>query len=141
MQENQSDDIRVLLDEMASIPTMERGKLTAEYRTRPSEDGSGTLRLGPYYKYQVWEDGRNVTRRIPAEQAGVLEADIANYNHFKELSAEVAEIVIQRTRALREESLDPDDADHTTAKKNSTKKPVSKGSRKPKPSLRKPKRS
>ena len=114
MKENQPEDIRSLLDEMASIPTMERGKLTAEYRTRPSQDGSGLIRLGPYYKYQVWENGRNVTRRIPAEQAEVLEEDIANYNHFTELSATFAEAVIKRTRALRDQSWDPQD---TAAKK------------------------
>ena len=141
MRENQPEDIRSLLDEMASIPTMERGKLTAEYRTRPSQDGSGTVSLGPYYKYQVWENGRNVTRRIPAEQAGVLEGDIANYNHFNELSATFAQTVIERTRALREKSLGVVDAYDIVAKKNSTTKRVSKGSTKPKPSSRKPKRS
>ncbi len=141
MHENQPDDVRSLLDQMASIPTMERGKLTAEYRTRPARDGGGTIRLGPYYKYQVWENGRNVTRRIPAEQAGALEGDIANYNHFNELSGEVAEILIKRTRALREQSSDPDHEDHTDAKKNSTKKRAAKGSSKPKSSSRKPKRS
>jgi hypothetical protein len=137
MQANQSDDVRALLDEMAAIPTMERGKLTAEYRTGSAKDGSGAQRLGPYYKYQVWEDGRNVTRRIPAEQAGLLEADIANYNHFQELSARVAEIVIRRTRALREES---GQAGHTAAKKNSTRKRAAKGSAKPRTSSRKPRR-
>ena len=126
---------------MASIPTMERGTLTAEYRTRPSRDGSGTVRLGPYYKYQVWENGRNIARRIPAEQAGVLEGDIANYNHFNELSATFAQTVIERTRALREQSLGAVDAGDTAAKKNSTKKRVSKDSTKPKSSSRRPKRS
>ena len=135
------DEIRSLLDQMASIATMERGKLTAEYRSRPSQDGGSTIRLGPYYKYQVWEDGRNVTRRIPAEQAEVLEQDIANYNHFNELSAAVAETVIMRTRALRKQSSGPDETDHTDAKKNSARKRVSKGSTKPKPSSRRPKRS
>jgi hypothetical protein len=141
MKENQPENIHSLLDEMASIPTMERGKLTAEYRTRPSQDGSGTVRLGPYYKYQVWENGRNVTRRVPAEQAGVLEGDIANYNHFNELSATFAQTVIKRTRALREQSLGAVDADDTADKKNSTKKRASKSFAKPKPSSRKPKRS
>ena len=140
MQANQSDDVRVLLDEMAAIPTMERGKLTAEYRTRSSGHGSGSERLGPYYKHQVWEDGSNVTRRIPAEQAAILEADIANYNHFQELSAQAAEIVINRTRALRKEFRDAGKADHAAANKNSSKKRVRKGSAKPKPSSRKPKR-
>ena len=140
MQENHSDDVRALLNEMAAIPTMERGKLTAEYRTRSSKDGSSTERLGPYYKYQIWEDGRNRTRRIPAEQAEVLETDIANYNRFKQLSEEVAEIVINRTRTLREESLESDEAEHPAAKKNSTRKRVRKGSVKPKPSSPKPRR-
>lgn len=141
MPKNQSDDIRVLLDEMASIPTMERGKITAEYRTRPSGDGNGTMRLGPYYKYQIWENGRNVTRRIPREQAEALEQDIANYNHFNDLSAEIAQKVIDRTRALRKRGLGSENSDESRSKKNSSSKRRRKSSAKPKLSSQRPKSS
>ncbi|MFK5921550.1 MAG: hypothetical protein QM496_05180 [Verrucomicrobiota bacterium] len=42
MKQNSSKDIKRLLDKLSEINFMERGKLTAEYRTRPASAEGGT---------------------------------------------------------------------------------------------------
>ena len=56
-----------LIQQMASLQSMEHGSLKAEYR--PSSAGGQTCQVGPYYKHQVWQNGRNVSQRISAEEA------------------------------------------------------------------------
>lgn len=140
MKGNQASEIESILKQIASINSMERGKLTEVYRTRPAPDGSGIVRLGPYYKLQAWENGRNVTRHVPAGEVPSLREDLANHQRFTELSASFENAVIARTRTRRLRSKEQKDADGSTAKKNSGKKRVRKGSTKPKPSSPKPKR-
>jgi hypothetical protein len=85
-----------ILREIAGIDRMEKGRLTAEYRE--SIRGGKTVRQGPYYKHQCWEDGRNLSRRVPAEEAEALREAVEGYHAFKELSAEYADLTIQMTR-------------------------------------------
>ena len=85
-----------ILQEMAAIDRMAKGRLSAEFRDRIA-DGK-TVRRGPYYKYQCWEGGRNVSRRVPAEEAQVLQEAVEGYHRFKELSEEYAELTIEMTR-------------------------------------------
>ena len=91
-----------ILAEMAQIERMERGKLTAEYRERARE--GQTVVLGPYYKYQCWQDGRNVSRRVPAEEAEALQEAVDGYHHFRDLADEYAELTIQITRERTDRS-------------------------------------
>jgi hypothetical protein len=56
-----------LLAQIAQIPRMERGKLssyTFRERARPAH---------PYHKLQCWENGKNVTRYVRAEQVPLVE--------------------------------------------------------------------
>ncbi|MGO9202567.1 MAG: hypothetical protein ACLQM8_18760 [Limisphaerales bacterium] len=46
------------------VTAMEYGSLKAEYRP-----GAGNAQLGPCYQHQVWEHGRNRSRRVPAPEA------------------------------------------------------------------------
>ena len=85
-----------ILTEMNEIERMERGRLSAEYRER-SEDGR-TRTLGPYFKHQRWEDGRNISRRVRADQVDSLREDLEGHERFKVLSDEFAELTIQLTR-------------------------------------------
>ena len=81
-----------LLAQIADIPLMERGKLSAytfKDRARPAT---------PYYKLQRWEDGQNVTRYIPAEQVPLLEEALAGHAQFQALVEQYAQAVIVRTR-------------------------------------------
>jgi hypothetical protein len=85
-----------ILKQMARIDCMEKGRLNEEYRER-SRDGE-TIRLGPYFKYQRWEDGRNVSRRVPAAEVEHLRQAVDGYHEFEELAKEYAEVTIAMTR-------------------------------------------
>ena len=81
-----------LLTQIADIPLMERGKLSAytfKDRARPK---------APYHKLQRWEHGQNVTRYIPAEQVPLLEQALAGHAQFQALVEQYAQSVIARTR-------------------------------------------
>lgn len=121
-----------LLDQIAAITTMQPGTLAEEWRERPNPEGSGVVRLGPYFKHQVWKDGRNLSRRVPVDQAVLLRDDIDNAKRFERLTGELARLNIEHTLALRATpSRDPDSAG---SKKNSTRKPSSRDTPKRKPS-------
>ncbi len=85
-----------ILQEMAAIERMEKGQLTEEYRD--SFKQGRTQRLGPYYKYQRWEQGRNLSRRVPQTEAPSLRMAIEGYHRYEALAKEYAELTIQMTR-------------------------------------------
>ena len=94
---------RQILRNMAGIDCMEKGRLSEEYRER-YEDGE-TLRLGPYFKHQMWENGRNVSRRVPTAEVDQLRKAVDGYHQFEELADEYAQVTIEMTRrAATEES-------------------------------------
>jgi len=130
-----------LIEQLGSITHMQRGTLTEQYLQRPSPDGHGTVTLGPYFKFQVWEDGRNHTRSVPADEATALREDIANHHIFQQASQQLADQIIARTRQLRasqhaaksdsaptaeKKTSKPNASPKNTAKRsNSSPKPVS----------------
>ncbi len=140
MKRPESSQVRDILEQLSSIQSRERGKLTGFHRTRRATDGSGTVRLGPYHKLQAWEDGRNHTRHIPVSEVPGLKRDLANYKEFKELVGTLEQTIIADTRARKSGTGGPATA-ALDAKKNSANKRVSKSTEKPKTSSPKPKRS
>jgi len=87
-----TDSLPELLAQIADIPLLERGKLSAytfKDRARPN---------APSYKLQRWEHGQNVTRYIPAKQVPLLEAALAGHAQFQALVEQYAQAVIARTR-------------------------------------------
>lgn len=102
---NQTDR-KTLLDKIAAITTMLPGTLAEEWRERPAPSGEGSIRLGPYYKYQTWQDGRNVSQRVPASEAAQLREDIDNAKQFEHLTGELARITFEQTRSLRASQTD-----------------------------------
>jgi hypothetical protein len=113
---------RDLLREMSLIERMEFGSLAEEYREAAGAGGE-TSRNGPYYKHQKWEDGRNRSRRVPAEEAKALREAVEGRQRFESLSAEFVELSVASTR----------NADHHS-KKNSTKSSKKPGAAKRQPS-------
>ena len=86
---------KTLIEEMSRIERMQRGRLTEEYRQREVE---GKVReSGPYFKHQVWSEGKNVSRRVKADEARRLRDDIAGLDRFKELSAQYIEATVAMT--------------------------------------------
>jgi len=74
-----------LLDQMAAIERMERGKLCP-------------MRGGRYYNLQSWEGGRNVVRYVQASEAASVQNAVEQYKRFMELAKRYADLVIQDTR-------------------------------------------
>lgn len=84
-----------LLQQMGEIDTMRRGRLSEEYRER-HENGK-CIRLGPYYKYQVWEEGRNKSRRVKADEVESLREGISGMDKFKELASDYIDATVELT--------------------------------------------
>ena len=82
-----------ILQQIAAIPAMERGKLS----TYSFQERSGVA--GPYHKLQHWEQGKNHTRYVPAEEVPVVAAALAGYAQYQHLTEQYADVVITETRA------------------------------------------
>jgi hypothetical protein len=80
---------------------MQPGTIAEEWRERPSHEGGAPHRTGPYYKHQVWCEGRNISRRIPVSEAAQLREDIDNAKRYEKLTDELARINIEHTLELR----------------------------------------
>ena len=81
-----------LLEQMAAIPVMERGKLS-NYRFKERSNASG-----PYHKLQCWQDGKNHTRYVSADELPVVQTALAGYAQFRQLTEQYADLVIAETR-------------------------------------------
>ena len=131
---------QALLEQIASITTMRPGTLAEEYRQHPSPDGRGTVRLGPYFKHQVWQDGRNVSKRVPVAEAATLKLDTEEAKRFHQLTDQLAQLNIQHTIVLRateaadagmvteKKTSNPNASPKNTAKRNSSLPKRAKGS-------------
>ncbi len=85
MSMKQTKKMQKLLERMARIDRMERGKLCRM--------GSGS-----HYNHQTWQDGRNNVRYVPVEQAPFIEKAIDGYVLFMKLAGQYADEVIKQTR-------------------------------------------
>jgi len=81
-----------LLQRIAAIPAMERGKLSAY----SFSERSGVA--GPYHKLQHWQDGKNHTRYVPAEDLPALQVALAGYAQYQQLTEQYAQLVVAETR-------------------------------------------
>lgn len=90
-----------LLDELASLTSIERGSLFEEFRQRAAPDGSAPIILGPYFKHQVWAEGKNQSARVPAHEVDALRQDLENGKRFAEITAQLADLAITQSRELR----------------------------------------
>jgi len=88
---NQPNKTR-LLEQIAAISAMERGKLS-EYSFRERSDTSG-----PYHKLQRWQDGRNHTRHVSADELPAVQTALAGYAQFRQLTGQYADLIIEETR-------------------------------------------
>jgi hypothetical protein len=86
---NSSKPLPNILQQIAQIQSMERGKLSVI-----KESSSG-----PFFKLQARENGKNVTRYIPREQVPALQQAIEGYKQFQTLTEQYADEVITQTRA------------------------------------------
>jgi hypothetical protein len=85
-----------ILQQMEQIKHMERGSLQSE--TRPSLRHPEQDR-GPYFKHQIWENGQNLTRRIPPEKADALGQAIEGRKEFEKLAEQFIDATVTLTRS------------------------------------------
>ncbi|MGH7980721.1 MAG: DUF6788 family protein [Limisphaerales bacterium] len=95
---------------MAAISSMERGKLSS-YAFKDRVGG------GPYHKLQRWENGKNATRYIPADQVPEVEAALAGYDHFRQLTEEYVQSVVTETRQRIASKKSPASTGHPTGRR------------------------
>ena len=81
-----------LLQQIAVISAMERGKLSSY----SFKDRSGFT--GPYHKLQHWQDGKNHTRYVPTDELPAVEAALAGYAQYQQLTRQYADLIIAQTR-------------------------------------------
>ena len=81
---NQPEKTR-LLELIAAIPAMERGKLSHHA-------------AGPYHKLQRWQAGKNHTRHVSADELPAVQSALAGYAQYRQLTEQYADLVIQETR-------------------------------------------
>jgi hypothetical protein len=85
-------DKQQILRQIAAIPAMERGKLSAfSFEDRPGV-------AGPYYRLQRWENGKNHTRHVPAEEVPAVQAAVTGYAQYQQLTEQYADLVVAETR-------------------------------------------
>jgi len=88
-----SSDPKSILQQIASIPTMEIGKLSSYVPTgRPAS-------TQPYFKLQSWQKGKNLTRHVRSEHLSELQAALEGYARFRQLCEQYAQLMVERTRA------------------------------------------
>jgi len=81
-----------ILQQITAIPAMERGKLSAYcFKERSGHNG-------PYHKLQSWQDGKNHTRYVPTDELPAVQAALAGYAQYQELTRQYADLVIAETR-------------------------------------------
>jgi hypothetical protein len=85
---------QVLFHQMALIDQMELGSLKAEYR--PGTDPNHPL--GPYYKYQVWREGKNHSERVAGPRAEQLRQAVEGRQQFEQLAQQCIDLTVQHTR-------------------------------------------
>lgn len=88
MSMNTQDSLSSILQQIAKIQTMERGKLSVIKESS----------AGPFYKIQAREQGKNLTRYVPRDQVGAVQEAIKGYQLFESLTQQYAQQVIDRTR-------------------------------------------
>ena len=88
---NQPDKTH-LLQQIAAIAAMERGKLS-EYSFPERSPAAG-----PYHKLQRWQEGKNHTRYVSAEELPAVQTALAGYAQFRQLTEQYADWVIEETR-------------------------------------------
>lgn len=80
-----SKPIDPLLIQMSRIPRMERGRL-CQMNGRPD------------FNHQTWQDGRNVVRYVPRDQADAVQRAMEGYRRYLKLAEQYADKIIRRTR-------------------------------------------
>jgi hypothetical protein len=92
---------QAIFQQMARIDQMEHGSLQAEFRTGADPDHP----CGPYFKHQVWREGKNHSQRVAGPRAEQLRQAVEGRQQFERLAQECIELTVAHTRQTQ---TDPD---------------------------------
>ena len=82
-----------ILEEIAGIQTMERGKISR-------------MKGRNHFNHQTWRGGRNEVRYVPARDLADLQEAIDGYAQFIKLTQQYADEMIRLSRQERKKRLD-----------------------------------
>jgi hypothetical protein len=60
---------------------------------------------GPYFKLQIWQDGKNHTRHVRPEELPALREALEGYARYRALSERYAQVIVAQTRSRLEEGV------------------------------------
>lgn len=80
-----------VLEEIAGIQRLRQGQLSEQYYEKVLADGE-VRRLGPYYVLQRQCQKKKRSVRIRPEQVEQVRRDLSNYQRFKELTQQLADL-------------------------------------------------
>jgi hypothetical protein len=81
-----------IIDQIAQINLMERGKLSAcTFHDRSPHAPA-------HFKLQSWENGKNYTRHVTRDQLPLVQQALAGFAQFQQLTRQLVEMVITDTR-------------------------------------------
>jgi hypothetical protein len=109
-----------LLDQMAALDRMERGRLSEQF-LHGLKDGR-EVTWGPYYVLQRRWGRQIVKKRVPADRLALVQADIRRHEEFQQLAQRYADLTEQMTRL--------EDAQPDSKKKPPPSKPINSRRRK-----------
>ena len=81
-----------ILQQIAQIQRMDQGTVSV-LRQGPH---------GPYYNHQCYQNGRNISRYVPAQQVPELQEAIEGYRRFQELVRQYVQLQVEKTRSERQ---------------------------------------
>lgn len=91
-------ELTEVLEQMAQITRMRRGKLSEQYNRKKDKNGQ-ERQWGPYYTLQAWVDGKNRSERVRRDDVDMVREDMRNYEEFCELSERYVQIAEQSAKA------------------------------------------
>ena len=92
---------RAALEKLMAIGTTRRGQLSEQYYERKAADGS-VQRMGPYYVWQRWVNGRKKSVRVPAETIEQVKLDLDRGRQVQAIFDELFTLMEQA--AIREDA-------------------------------------
>jgi hypothetical protein len=110
-----------LLDQMAALDRMERGRLSEQFLQGQKNGRPATW--GPYYVLQRRLGSQVVKQRVTKDRLPMVQADIRCHEQFQQLAGRYAEITEEMTRLQ--------DAQPELKKKPTPSKPISSRKRRP----------
>jgi hypothetical protein len=84
-----------LFEQALSLGPARRGQLSEQYLKGHRKDGTEVLR-GPYYVLQWYEDGRKMSRRIPAAQVPRVREELERGRQVAAMLSEAEEALWKR---------------------------------------------